>query len=193
LSIKITIGQKGDELEEQPVSQEVPQAPPITISLQISKLLNDDFLISAHSLVDIIIQRQKKKILVLPKEDLTEQVYNLQCRFFDYLGKHGIVDIASIQCGNIYGSLEGVIMGDDFNKSEQATILATKGFLDKEKPLEEFEKDFEREMELRLLHPDDEETTELGYIPHQQTKGTIQTAGFNTFGSYFFESKKKKC
>jgi hypothetical protein len=184
MAIKITVGGKAEEAEK--------EVSPVKVELQISKLLNNDYYISSHSLIDIIIQRQNKKILVLPKNVLTDQVYDIENRFFDFLGKHGVVDIATVQCGNIYGSLEGVILGDDAVLSEQASIFIIKKFLDEEKPLEELERDIERERELKLLLPDDDESTELGEVPHEKSKGTMPSSEMNYASeAYFFESKEK--
>jgi len=182
MAIKFTVGEEANK----------PDVPPVKISLKINKLLNNDYYISSHSLVDIIVQRGDGKILALPKEEITDQVYGVQDRLFDFLGKRGVVDIATIRSGNIYGGIEAEILGPDAAQSEQASLLALKQWLDEEKPLETLERDMEREQELNLLLPDDDESTELGDVPHYRTKGTMQQTGLGSAGgSYFFESKEK--
>ena len=53
---------------------------------------------------------EKKKILTLPKELITDQVYGAQNRLFSYLRKKGIINFDSIQGGNVYGSMEGLML-----------------------------------------------------------------------------------
>ena len=78
----------------------------IDVELNIRKTLDGDLMIFDHADIDIVIMLEKKKILTLPKELITDQVYGAQNRLFSYLRKKGIINFDSIQGGNVYGSLE---------------------------------------------------------------------------------------
>ena len=60
-----------------------------------------------HADIDIVMSPTTNKIVAFAKETMSDLVYGAQDRLFSFLSKKGIVDRATIQAGNVYGSMEG--------------------------------------------------------------------------------------
>ena len=177
MAIKITIGKERKEATPAP-SPKVAE-----IELNISKTVNGDYYIKDHSDVDIIVMVEKSKVLVLSKDLMSEMVYGAQDRLFKFLTGKGLVDPATVQGGSIYGSMEGMLLSSKEINVPNMTILNISEWIDSERPYFEFMEKFE-EMEVEhFIDPDEEESTELGEVPHEETKGTIRP-GY-TYGAYW--------
>ena len=177
MAIKITIGGGKREAPPQP-------APKVAeIKLNISKTANGDYYIKDHSDIDIVVMVQKNKVLALSKDLMSEMVYGAQDRLFGYLTEKGLVDPATVQGGSVYGSMEGMLLQSDELNVPNMTILNISEWIDSERPYFEFVEKFE-EMEVEhFVDPDEKESTELGEVPHEETKGTLRP-GY-TYGPYW--------
>ena len=177
MAIKITIGGGKKEAPPQP-------APKVAeIKLNISKTANGDYYIKDHSDIDIVVMVQKNKVLALSKDLMSEMVYGAQDRLFGYLTEKGLVDPATVQGGSVYGSMEGMLLQSDELNVPNMTILNISEWIDSERPYFEFVEKFE-EMEVEhFVDPDEKESTELGEVPHEETKGTLRP-GY-TYGPYW--------
>jgi hypothetical protein len=177
MAIKITIGGGKKEAPPQP-------APKVAeIKLNISKTANGDYYIKDHSDIDIVVMIQKNKVLALSKDLMSEMVYGAQDRLFGYLTEKGLVDPATVQGGSVYGSMEGMLLPSDELNVPNMTILNISEWIDSERPYFEFVEKFE-EMEVEhFVDPDEKESTELGEVPHEETKGTLRP-GY-TYGPYW--------
>ena len=78
-------------------------------SVNMREALNGDLMFMDHKDIDIILMKEKKKIVAFPKDLMSEVVYGAESRLMEHLRKKGIVQYDSIQSGNVYGSLEGKI------------------------------------------------------------------------------------
>ena len=177
MAIKITIGGGKKEASPQP-------APKVAeIKLNISKTANGDYYIKDHSDIDIVVMVQKNKVLALSKDLMSEMVYGAQDRLFGYLTEKGLVDPTTVQGGSVYGSMEGMLLQSDELNVPNMTILNISEWIDSERPYFEFVEKFE-EMEVEhFVDPDEKESTELGEVPHEETKGTLRP-GY-TYGPYW--------
>ena len=82
MAINITVGSPTDEPEETPA----PPAKPIAeVELQIKRSVNGDYYISDHADIDIIILKDKKKVLVIAKDIMSELVYGAQDRLLSLI------------------------------------------------------------------------------------------------------------
>ena len=135
----------------------------------------------------------KKKIVAFPKDIMSEVVYGAQDRLFKYLSKKGVIAIYSIQGGSIYGSIEAEILGsEDFNPISLVIINIEK-FIDEERPYFEFAEEYEDMDNDRFVEPDEDQSTELGEVPHEKVKGNIRP-GYNYgpyWQSYMLEQKQR--
>ena len=158
------------------------------IKLRARKTLDGNILILDHPEIDIVLSPKNKKVLALSKEQYGDHIYATQSRLFEYLAKNGIIEYSSVRGGNVYGSLEGIILESlepDRIDSIQMALYTVVSFLLEEKPHYHAVKNYEMEFEKELLEPSDADSTELGEIPHDKRKGTInRLTGIGTYGLF---------
>ena len=177
MAINITVGSKQPEEVEE-------KSPVVTsVDLKIRRSMNGDYYISDHADIDIIILKEKNKILVIAKDMMSELVYGAQDRLFKLLTRKGLIVPDSVQGGSIYGSMEGQLhTSEEYDPVKMAIINISK-YIDEERPYFEFVEKFEEMETDRFTDPDEEESTELGEVPHDETKGTLRP-GYN-YGPYW--------
>ena len=165
MTIDITIQKMGPGLK--PVQE--------TVSLNARKSLDGNVMIFDHKEIDIVIIPKTQKILSLAKNTFSDQVYEAQERLFSFLRKKGIVELASVQGGNVYGSIEAKLatsINEDVSPVESALYNIWK-YLEEEKQYYDiYEYDEDGEIE-QLTDPGSEDSTELGEVPHERRKGSM--------------------
>ena len=163
-AIKIKVGEQKDA------------APQASIMLNARKTLSGDVMIFDHKDIDIVLMPGKKKIVAFAKDILGDHVYEAQNRLFRFLLKRGIIEYNSVQGGNMFSSMEAKIQESTMYNEVQHTLLAVSRFLEKERPLMEFERAFDRQEEDRLNEPPPGEYTEFDPGKyHHERKGSINT------------------
>ena len=155
-------------------SEETPKAPPVKISLKIRKTVAGNLLISDHPDIDIVIIPKDSKVMAFPKEKISDKVYDIQDRFFKFLGLKGAIVLDTIQGGNVYGTLAA-----RYPESQEASALETvlyvvSKFIEEESQYFNLDDELEREFEESLTDPDEQDSTELGEVPHSSQKGSIR-------------------
>jgi hypothetical protein len=174
MPVSIKIGKPAAPPEEKPV---------VTVNLNIRKTLDGDLMIFDHADIDIIIMKEKQKVVAFAKDVMSEVVYGAQNRLFKFLMKKGMIRVDSVVGGSIYGSLQADLLpSQDWNNIRLAIVNIEK-FIDEERPYFEFVEDVEEMQTDRLTDPDAEDSTELGEVPHEETKGTMRP-GYN-YGPYW--------
>ena len=98
----------------------------------------------------------------------------MQNRLFQFLREKGVIVLNSIQGGDIFGSLQATYPDNDTVSSLQTALLVISRFLEDEKEKYAVYEEFEEEFEDRYTDPDEDESTELGEIPHSSQKGSIR-------------------
>ena len=159
MAIKIKVGSKASENV-------------ISVELNIRKSLDGNYMIFDHIDIDIVIMPEEGKVLTLPKELITDHVYGAQNRLFSFLRKKGIIDFASIQGGNVYGSMEAKISEGE-GKIEYALLNISK-FIDEERPYFDYISAHLEDFEDHVTDPDNEHSTELGDVDHSSEKGSMR-------------------
>tara|TARA_Y100000034_G_C6799981_1_gene358832 strand:+ start:35 stop:556 length:522 start_codon:yes stop_codon:yes gene_type:complete len=144
MALKIKIKISGKEIEK--------------ILLNARKTIDGKIIISDHPEMDILVLTNK--IISLPKEELDDEVFDSQHRFFNFLIKKGIIDHDSVQAGNLFMSMEANILQADEGDKIQYVLYAISNFIDEELPFYKDQKVFEKEMEDQLLQPEVDEYTE---------------------------------
>jgi hypothetical protein len=176
MAIKITVGDDAAE-------QERPNPVVASVELQIRRSMNGDYYISDHNDIDIIILKDKQKLLVIAKDLMSELVYGAQDRLFKFLVRKGLVAPDSIQGGSVYGSMEGQLMtSEEFDPIKMSIINLSK-WIDEERPYFEFAERYDEMESDRFVDPEEEESTELGEVPHGEMKGVLRP-GYN-YGPYW--------
>jgi len=181
MAIKIKVSSK--KRDEKPKEA---QKPNIKLQLDIRRTLDDNLIISDHPDVDIVVYIKESKIVLFPKEVLSEVVYDTQDRFFKFMEKRGIVNPETVRGGNTYGSMEGLFLSGDGGKEESLplVILNIENFIDQERPHFEYVEKYKKMEDEELLEPSEEDSTNLGEVPQEETKGSIRP-GYGGTRSYY--------
>ena len=145
------------------------------LEMVIRRTMDGDYMIMDHMDVDIIVMPKKMKIVAFPKDLMSDLVYSTENRLFKFLSKKGLVSISSIQSGAIYGSLEAKLLVGETHDTVKLTLINIQKWIDDERPYFEFIDKFEDMMVDRFVDPDDEHSTELGEVPHQDSAGGSPT------------------
>jgi hypothetical protein len=171
LTVKISDSEETGEGTQ----EEVPR-PSVKIQLNLRKTIDGNLLIFDHHDVDIAVMPKKRKIVAFPKDRKTDDIYHVQDRFFKFLADKGIISLDAISGGSIYGSLEAV-----YPESEEeginpldVVLYAISKFIEKESEHLRLDKQFDDEFEKDLTEPDEDDSTELGEVPHAGQKGSIR-------------------
>ena len=87
--------------------------PQATVELRARKALDGSLLIMDHLKIDIAVVPDSMKIVTFPKTSSTEDVYVYQNRLLEFLADKGVVNRDTIQGGNVFRSLEGVVFKNE--------------------------------------------------------------------------------
>lgn len=148
----------------------------VRLEMDMRKSMSGDLMIFDHGDIDIVLSPNKNKIMAFPKETMTDLVYGAQNRLFAHLRKKGLIIPESIQAGAFYGALEGELekpFKEDLNTAKMALINISK-FIDEERPYFESTEAIVSMADDELVHPDKEDSTELGEVPQSTEKGSIR-------------------
>ena len=158
------------------------------VRLRARKTLDGNILILDHPEINIVLSPARKKVFALSKDEYGDHVYATQSRLFEHLTKSGVVEPSSVRGGNVYGSLEGLILESyepDRIDTIQMALYCVVSFLLEEKPHYRAVKQYEIEFEKELLDPSDADSTELGQVPHEKRKGSVnRLTGIGTYGLF---------
>ena len=152
--------------------------------LELRRALNGDLLIFDHADIDIVVLKEKKKIVAFAKDIMSEIVYGAENRLFEHLKKRGIIAYDSIQGGNVYGSLEGALLDSEEIDPVKAALYQISEWITTERPYFESAQAHDDMMDDALLDPNDENSTELGEVPQEEEKGSILQ--HNLFAPYLY-------
>ena len=129
-----------------------------------------------HGDMDIILSASKNKVVAFPKEVMSDYVYGAQNRLFTFLRKRGVVIPESIQAGAFYGSFEATMetpKSETMSASKMA-LVSIHNFITEERPYFEATEAIIAMDDDALIHPDKEDSTELGEVPHAAEQGAIR-------------------
>jgi len=163
MAITIKIG-KGDESQS------------IKLEMDIRKSISGDLMIFDHGDIDIILSTGSNKITAFPKETMNDLVYGAQNRLFAFLRRKGIIIDESIQAGSFCGAMEGQ-MQKPFKESIETAKIALINidkFIEEERPYFESLEAIVAMDDDQLIHPDNEDSTDLGEVPQSTEQGSIR-------------------
>jgi len=176
--------------------------PQAKVNLKARKTMSGDVMIFDHPDFNVVISPSGNKVLALAKEQYGSHIYAAQSRLFDYLAKHGVVDPSTVHGGNVFGSLEGLLLEveeaqkDDVNATQVAIYSVAKFFQGEKGHYDDIAK-FDAEWEKEITDPPEDETTALGKIPHHARAGANNsfpgsTGAYGLVGYYMEESQTKE-
>ena len=108
----------------------------VRLELDLRKSMSGDLMIFDHGDIDIVLSPAKNKVVVFPKDTMTDLVYGAQNRLFAHLRKKGIIVAESIQAGAFYGSIEGTLEQSTLEEASSAkmALINISNFIDEERP-----------------------------------------------------------
>jgi len=144
-------------------------------TLDIKKSLGGHLMIFNHKDINVVLKIKERKIVAYSKNTFSDVVYNTQNRFFNYLVEHGVVEPETIRGSNVFGALLAEYPDNKEVKNISEIILYNIALfmLEEAKYMETVTK-VEMEREEELLDPSDKNSTDLGDVPQETTKGTMQ-------------------
>jgi hypothetical protein len=161
--LKVTIGGSPEYIQE------------YIETLEIKKSLGGHLMIFNHKDINVVVKIKERKIVAYSKNSFSDVVYNTQNRFFNYLSEHGVVQPETIRGTNVFGSLLAEYPENKEIKNLSDVVLYNIAiFMLEENRYMETVKKVEMEREEDLLDPSDRDSTELGEVPQQTTKGSMQ-------------------
>lgn len=182
IKVKIVKSSSEEAPEDGGVKIEVVEKDRIEAKLKLRSAINGDLMILDHKDIDIVIKQGDKKIVAFAKDTLSDLVYGAEARLLEYLRRNGLIEIDSIQGGNIYGSLEGKLQ--EGKKTVEVTLMKISEWMESEEPMMDARTGYDDMQDDHLLSPDGEFSTELGEVPHEEEKGSIRQ--HNLFAPYMY-------
>tara|TARA_Y100000310_G_scaffold281865_1_gene302667 strand:- start:292 stop:837 length:546 start_codon:yes stop_codon:yes gene_type:complete len=154
-----------------------------SVLLQARKTLDGNLMILDHADITIVLVPSASKIVTFPKEKGIDIAYNAQDKLFKFLERKGAIIPDSIRSGNVYGSLEALFPSESkYADTFQVVLFMISKFIEQERPYMEAVEAYEKMEDERLLEPEGDDATELGKVPHEETKGTLVPA----YPGYFY-------
>ncbi len=148
----------------------------VTLEMDVRKSLSGDLMIFDHGDIDIVLSTANNKVTAFPKEVLNDYVYGAQNRLFAFLKKQGVIVPESIRAGSFYGSFEATLqtpLNEDVSAAKM-TLVNISQFINEERPYFEAMEAYVAETESEYIDPDNEDSTELGEVPHSAEKGSMR-------------------
>ena len=184
VKINITDEEVISPAEEKTIKIEIVEKDEIEFNLNLKSALNGDLMILDHKDIDIVVQPTSKKIVTFAKEITSDAVYGAESRLLEYLRGQGVINYDSIQGGNVYGSLEGQIMDSTSHDPIKVTLLKISEWMKTEQPYIVGTTAYDDMQDDSLIDPDNEFSTELGQVPHEDAKGSINQSSL--FAPYLY-------
>ena len=148
----------------------------VTLEMDVRRSLNGDLMIFDHGDIDIVLSPNSNKVVAFPKENQSDLVYGAQNRLFTHLRKKGLVIPESIQASAFCGAFEATMQQsfkDDLDTAKMTLINISK-FIEEERPYFESMEAIVSITDDELVHPDKEDSTELGEVPQSTEQGSIR-------------------
>ena len=184
IKINITDEEVAPVPEEKTIKIEIVAKDEIDFNLNLKNALNGYLMILDHKDIDIVVQPSSKKIVTFAKEITSDAVYGAESRLLEYLRGQGVINYDSIQGGNVYGSLEGQIMDSSTHDPIKVTLLKISEWMTTEQPYIAGTTAYDDLQDDALMDPDNEFATELGQVPHEDEKGSINQSSL--FAPYLY-------
>jgi hypothetical protein len=184
MPVNITIASQVEEAKPESKSVKIDIVARDTVEgkLNLKSAINGDLMIMDHKDIDIVVKPKDKKIVAFAKETLSDLVYGAESRLLEYLRKTGVLEMDSIQGGNIYGSLEGQLQEGE--KSVEIALMKISEWMETEQPMIAGRTGYDEMEDEHLLEPDGEYSTELGEVPQAEEKGSINKS--TLFAPYLY-------
>ena len=183
MAISIKVGAAAEQEEAVVTSEEA--SVPVDFKLNMRRSMDNNIMINDHPDVAIVLMVGKEKIVVFPKEIVSDIVYDTQNRLFRFLRKKGIINPDTVRGGNVYGSMEASVVGAaEQDRLFPLVVMNISKFIENERPYFEYIEKYKQMEEDEMLDPSAADSTDLGEIPQKREKGGIRP-GYGRVSPYF--------
>jgi len=147
------------------------------VKLRARRTLDGNIIILDHEDIDIVLLPKKNKCLTFPKESMSDKVYSAQDRMFKFLAKKGVISRSTVRGGNVFGSMEADVTESEIPGIDQtqALLYTLHEYINQERPYFTNSSEFDDDRLDHLLTPGEDDSTELGDVPHSDTKGSLDS------------------
>tara|TARA_R100000900_G_C3338355_1_gene164740 strand:+ start:485 stop:1072 length:588 start_codon:yes stop_codon:yes gene_type:complete len=163
-----------------------PKGEVLKFKLDARKTLDGNIIIFDHGDIDIVIMPEKSKVIAFPKKVMNDIIYGAQDRLFTYLKKKGLVTMGSVRGGNAYGSIEAEIPVSNHPSPIKLIMLNISKWIGTERPYFETMDYLEDMEEEHFTDPEEEKSTALGDVPHEDKKGAMITGMSVMHSPYYY-------
>ncbi len=163
MAIVIKVGQKANEKK-------------VRLELNARQTISGDVMIFDHGDVDIVLSPSTNKVVIFPKETMTDLVYGAQNRLMSHLRKRGLLVPESVQAGSFFGSMEGTLQQSAKPEisAPKLALINISTFIEDERPYFENTEAIISSQDDELIHPEKADSTELGEVPQAAEKGSMK-------------------
>ena len=159
--------------EPEGIKIEIVEKDEIEFKLMSRSAINGDIMILDHKDIDIVLKQDQGKIITFAKETLSDFTYGAEARLLEFMRRKGVLEFDSIQGGNIYGSLEGKLMKSEEVDVNKVVLKVISEWMTTEDSYIKGTTAYDDMEDDHLISPDGEYSTELGEVPHEERKGSI--------------------
>lgn len=156
------------------------------IKLKMAKSLDGNLIVYDHPRVLFVISAGKRKITMIAKENIKDDLFPVQKRFMHFAMPLGIVILGSESIGYLPNMFEFTYPEDPKRDTLKILLKFIHQFILKEKEIYKKIDGYREETEKRLLSPDEEHSTELGEIPHAEKKGYMDRNPYANYANNWF-------
>ena len=161
----------------------------VSTTSKVRKTLDGNLTFFDHKDMIIILSPEKRKVVAMPSQNISKNLYDIQNLLFQILIEKGVIDPASVRAGNIYGAIEGTIPQETAEAPDgiETTLFVISQWLEEQSEMFKYIEDMENKEEEEAVNPEPDEVTRHGEIPPPNTDAFRKTPT----PQYVYEAKNK--
>ena len=143
------------------------------VVLDINKTISGNIIINDSPDYEIMINPKNRKIITFPKGTFSDGNENDQLEFFNFLRRQSAIKHDSVQGGYVFGSYDALYPEGEEENSLNYLLYCISEFFKVKLPELKKKQDYLEKRKQFIYEPDDENSTDLGDVPHEERKGSI--------------------
>jgi hypothetical protein len=194
MAIKIKI-HNGDKSKVYKDPSDDPNFEGPTMEINVKKNIRGDYMIMDHADISVVYSSKEHNIKSFPKNVNIDAdlAYDAQNRLYQFLIDKGVIDPESVQGGSLYSSMEADVFEQSQLQENQVVLFTIGKFIEQERPYFRWKEAFKEKVIDKYTDPDEEDSTDLGEVPHGDAKGSIDPSGWQTGIHYqMYEGKERE-
>lgn len=143
------------------------------VVLDIKKTISGNIIINDSPDYEIMINPKNRKVITFPKGTFSDGNENDQLAFFNFLRRQSAIKHDSVQGGYVFGSYDALYPEGEEENSLNYLLYCISEFFKVKLPELKKKQDYLEKRKQFIYEPDDENSTDLGDVPHEERKGSI--------------------